>query len=240
MLPSDFISCLRFSQHAWQLPHEFLGTRTRAEPGVRIRPAKGIDKLSGIDDISGIDGNRGAVDVHLRATTGQFPLLALPQFDGKLCRIFSRSQTWKEVKFLTRRAIGSFVLGTRQKVELKEESREPHEPEVEFDPVDDPVSLSILTQPPDRSKKINKTPNRYLGIHHALLMGNDMEDPETYTNAMLDIDSKKWQEAMKSEMDSMYANQVWPLVDAPEGIVPIGNKWVFKGKKSSDGKFPHT
>ncbi|CAB4263835.1 unnamed protein product [Prunus armeniaca] len=79
-----------------------------------------------------------------------------------------------------------------QKVELKEESREPHEPEVEFDPVDDPVSLSILTQPPDRSKKINKTPNRYLGIHHALLMGNDMEDPETYTNAMLDIDSKKW------------------------------------------------
>ncbi|CAL9011892.1 unnamed protein product [Prunus brigantina] len=63
-----------------------------------------------------------------------------------------------------------------------------------------------------------------------------MEDPKTYTKTMLDIDSKKWQETMKSEMDSMYANQVWTLVDPPEGIVPIGNKWVFKRKKGSDVK----
>ncbi|PKI50011.1 hypothetical protein CRG98_029598 [Punica granatum] len=33
---------------------------------------------------------------------------------------------------------------------------------------------------------------------------------------------------MKSEMDSMSKNQVWDLVDPPEGIIPIGNKWVFK------------
>ncbi|CAL8988191.1 unnamed protein product, partial [Prunus brigantina] len=52
----------------------------------------------------------------------------------------------------------------------------------------------------------------------------------------VDIDSKKWQEAMKSEMDSMYANQVWTLVDPPQGIVPIGNKWIFKRKMGSDGK----
>ncbi|CAL9018877.1 unnamed protein product, partial [Prunus brigantina] len=41
---------------------------------------------------------------------------------------------------------------------------------------------------------------------------------------------------MKSEMDSMYANQVWTLVDPPQGIVPIGNKWIFKRKMGSDGK----
>ena len=35
---------------------------------------------------------------------------------------------------------------------------------------------------------------------------------------------------MKSEMDSMYTNQVWILVDTPEGIKPIGCKWVFKKK----------
>ncbi|CAL2236715.1 unnamed protein product [Prunus armeniaca] len=35
---------------------------------------------------------------------------------------------------------------------------------------------------------------------------------------------------MKSEMDYIYANQVWTLVDPPEGIVPIGNKCIFKGK----------
>ncbi|BFG30902.1 hypothetical protein CerSpe_171760 [Prunus speciosa] len=123
-----------------------------------------------------------------------------------------------------------------QQVELKEEYGEPHEPEVESDPVDNPVPLSTLTQPPPRSERTSKAPDRYLGLHHVLLMGDDIEDPETYTKAMLDIDSKKWLGAMKSEMDSMYANQVWTLVDPPEGIVPIGNKWVFKRKNGSDGK----
>ncbi|KAM1216942.1 hypothetical protein ACFX2J_013172 [Malus domestica] len=51
---------------------------------------------------------------------------------------------------------------------------------------------------------------------------------------MSDIDSKRWQEAMKSEMDSIYQNQVWTLVDPPEGIVPVGNKWVFKRKLGTD------
>ena len=39
---------------------------------------------------------------------------------------------------------------------------------------------------------------------------------------------------MKSEMDSMYTNQVWTLVDAPEGVKPIGCKWVFKKKTDMD------
>ncbi|CAL8993347.1 unnamed protein product [Prunus brigantina] len=41
---------------------------------------------------------------------------------------------------------------------------------------------------------------------------------------------------MKSEMDSMYTNKVRTLVDPPLGIVPIGNKWIFKRKIGSDGK----
>ncbi|PKI39326.1 hypothetical protein CRG98_040283 [Punica granatum] len=41
---------------------------------------------------------------------------------------------------------------------------------------------------------------------------------------------------MKSEIDSMSENQVWDLVDPPESIVPIGNKWVFKRKIGADGK----
>ena len=40
----------------------------------------------------------------------------------------------------------------------------------------------------------------------------------------------KWLIAMKLEMDSMYENQVWTLVDPPKGIKPIGCKWIFKKK----------
>ena len=49
-------------------------------------------------------------------------------------------------------------------------------------------------------------------------------------------DSEKWLEAMKSEMESMKVNDVWTLVDPPEGVKPIGCKWVFKRKRGADGK----
>ena len=37
-------------------------------------------------------------------------------------------------------------------------------------------------------------------------------------------------------MDSMHINHVWTLVDPPEGIVPIGCKWIYKRKIGIDGK----
>ena len=41
---------------------------------------------------------------------------------------------------------------------------------------------------------------------------------------------------MKTEMESMYSNQVWNLVEAPDGIKPVGCKWVYKRKREIDGK----
>ena len=63
-----------------------------------------------------------------------------------------------------------------------------------------------------------------------------IDDPRNYEEAMSDIDSAQWLEAMNSEIGSMYSNQVWTLVDPPEGISPIGCKWVFKRKIGKDGK----
>ncbi|KAL0386294.1 UNVERIFIED_CONTAM: hypothetical protein Sradi_3023700 [Sesamum radiatum] len=51
---------------------------------------------------------------------------------------------------------------------------------------------------------------------------------------MSDIDSDKWLEAMKSEMDSMGSNEVWTLVDPPKGVRPVGCKWVYKRKLGAD------
>ncbi|KAL0386013.1 UNVERIFIED_CONTAM: hypothetical protein Sradi_2995600 [Sesamum radiatum] len=53
---------------------------------------------------------------------------------------------------------------------------------------------------------------------------------------MLNIDSDKWLEAMKFEMDSMGSNQVWILVDPPKGARPVGCKWVYKRKFGADGE----
>ena len=41
---------------------------------------------------------------------------------------------------------------------------------------------------------------------------------------------------MKFELDSMYSNQVWDLVKAPNGIKLVGCKWVYQGQRGIDEK----
>ncbi|KAL0339247.1 UNVERIFIED_CONTAM: Retrovirus-related Pol polyprotein from transposon RE2 [Sesamum angustifolium] len=53
---------------------------------------------------------------------------------------------------------------------------------------------------------------------------------------MSNINSDKWLEAMKLEMDSMGLNQVWTLVDPSKGVRPVGCKWVYKRKLGADGE----
>ncbi|RVX06981.1 Retrovirus-related Pol polyprotein from transposon TNT 1-94 [Vitis vinifera] len=48
-------------------------------------------------------------------------------------------------------------------------------------------------------------------------------------------ESELWYNAMKDEMSSMRCNDVWDLVELPNGAKAIGCKWVFKTKKYSLG-----
>ncbi|KAL1194920.1 Retrovirus-related Pol polyprotein from transposon TNT 1-94 [Cardamine amara subsp. amara] len=52
---------------------------------------------------------------------------------------------------------------------------------------------------------------------------------------MLGPDSEKWLGAAKSEMGSMSENQLWSLVDLPDGVKAIECKWIFKKKIDVDG-----
>ena len=96
-----------------------------------------------------------------------------------------------------------------------------------------------VTQGPRRSGRTRHEPERYYGFlvtqSQELLLIEDGE-PTSYQDAISSPDSRKWQEAMRSEMDSMYVNKVWTLVDPPEVVRPIGCKWVFKKKTDIDGK----
>ncbi|KAL8119964.1 hypothetical protein AgCh_017189 [Apium graveolens] len=95
-----------------------------------------------------------------------------------------------------------------------------------------------VEQPIRRSGRVSHQPERY----YVLVIENDNElsitdddDPVTYNEAMSSVDSEKWRSAMKSEMESMYTNQIWTLVEAFEGVKPIGCKWVYKRKIGADG-----
>jgi hypothetical protein len=58
-----------------------------------------------------------------------------------------------------------------------------------------------------------------LGNGEVLLLDNNK--PATYVKAMIDPNFEIWQVAMRTEIDSMGDNQVWNLVDPPNGVRPI-------------------
>ncbi|KAK2421692.1 secreted RxLR effector protein [Trifolium repens] len=89
-----------------------------------------------------------------------------------------------------------------------------------------------------RSNRIRHEPERYgyLITEQGDVLLMDQDEPVTYQEAITGPESEKWLEAMKSEIDSMYTNQVWNLVEPPVGVRPIGCKWVFKKKTDMDGK----
>ena len=41
---------------------------------------------------------------------------------------------------------------------------------------------------------------------------------------------------LNQEMESMYSNSVWELIDPPADVRPIGCKWIFQRKRGIDGK----
>lgn len=73
-----------------------------------------------------------------------------------------------------------------------------------------------------RSKRVIRALERYMRLNEPYEPVSD--EPSSYEDAMDRNDSKKWLEAMKSEMQSMYDNQVWNLVHSLERVKPIGNK----------------
>ena len=60
-------------------------------------------------------------------------------------------------------------------------------------------------------------------------------DPISFSEAINGDNSNKWLDAMKDELKSMAHNDVWDLVELPEGCKRVGCKWVFKTKRDSQG-----
>jgi len=61
------------------------------------------------------------------------------------------------------------------------------------------------------------------------------DDLVNFHQAMQDSNSEKWIQAMNEEYKSMQDNKVWELVPLPEGVKPIGCKWIFKTKRDFKG-----
>ena len=64
---------------------------------------------------------------------------------------------------------------------------------------------------------------------------DDEKDPSTFSKAKSVPNKLKWEEAMKREIESLWSNEVWELVDPPPNQKIVGSKWIFKRKLDADG-----
>ncbi|XP_070668966.1 uncharacterized protein [Malus domestica] len=136
--------------------------------------------------------SRGGFSYYITFTSdhSQFGYVYLMKYKSKSFEKFKElkneveKQTGKQIKILRSNRGGEY-LSTRQ--------------------VDNPVPEPLA---PRRSERVSKPPKRHgfdneFGELHRLGDNDTKEDPRDYTEAMSDINSKRWKEAMKSEMESM-------------------------------------
>ncbi|GJY79224.1 putative RNA-directed DNA polymerase [Tanacetum coccineum] len=79
-------------------------------------------------------------------------------------------------------------------------------------------------------------------VNYSKLSGNNMyfasnlnksSEPKSLKVAILD---KNWIEAMNNEMEALFRNKTWVLVDLPPNRKTIGSKWLWKIKYKSTGE----
>ncbi|KAL0381261.1 UNVERIFIED_CONTAM: hypothetical protein Sangu_0190400 [Sesamum angustifolium] len=71
---------------------------------------------------------------------------------------------------------------------------------------------------------------------HVKKMTNVGVNPNsTFKDAMASSEANRWNEVVKSEMDSIASNGIWVLVDLPSRCTTIECKWIFKMKLKPEG-----
>ena len=64
---------------------------------------------------------------------------------------------------------------------------------------------------------------------------SDRPAPNSASEALKSHKKKDWRSAMEDEIKSLNDNDVFDLVDLPDGKKTVGSKWVFKEKVAADG-----
>ncbi|KAK1653334.1 hypothetical protein QYE76_071139, partial [Lolium multiflorum] len=130
--------------------------------------------------------------------------------EGKI--FVAKNGTFLEKEFLTKEVTGRKVeldeieesLLVDQSSAVPENVPVPPTPATEEANDNDHETSNETATEPRRSTRDRATPDWYDPCLNVMIVDNNDEDPATYEEAMMSPDSNKWQEAMKSEMGSIY------------------------------------
>ena len=101
-------------------------------------------------------------------------------------------------------------------------------------PVDDTVVNGVPLRRSQRVRRSAILDDYMIYLQEHEYDGCDASDLVTYQEAIHCPQFTSWKEAMDDEMNSMYMNGVWDLVELPHGCKPVGYKWAFKTKRVSN------
>ena len=99
-----------------------------------------------------------------------------------------------------------------------------------------------------KSTRISKAPERYianLAVHKSSKAFEEITEgqrhmletePMNFDEATKSKNGGKWNEAMRSEINSLMSNGCWELTTLPKGKHLIKSKWVFKLKQNENGE----
>ena len=68
------------------------------------------------------------------------------------------------------------------------------------------------------------------------LPSHEPYEPQSFDEAMEDINKTKWKEAMRDEYLSLIHNEVWTLVTEPQNRRVLRGKWAYKLKRGPNGE----
>ena len=81
------------------------------------------------------------------------------------------------------------------------------------------------------SSRARSYPDNYGWSSHLIT-----EEPDSAKEVMK---THQWLKAMQTKMESLKEHEVWELTELPEGLEPVGSKWVFKTKVNADCKIEY-
>lgn len=125
-----------------------------------------------------------------------------------------------------------------------EEVKNEYESDENFVDVDETYSSSNVNNNRENdvlveSQKRKRIPVSRYGnpVTHFIYVNHiDANVPNSFEEAMNSNDSKQWQIAMDSEINSLNKNNTWQIVEKPKDKKVIDVKWVFKKKSNNEYK----
>jgi len=85
----------------------------------------------------------------------------------------------------------------------------------------------------DRPRRQIKPPGSYkdfVAFSFNMAESIDEQEPTSFCEAVNCDEAPQWNGAMKEELESLYKNHAWELVEKPIDKKIVGCKWIFKKK----------